>query len=156
MTSEVPVQWRSADEILSFAIDGEQEAVDFDTELASTASEPAMAEVFQEFANMEQGHKTRLENIKASGELAPISDVVADLKMADYLVDVEPSPSMTYQEALVMVIKKEASAQRLYTDLADLAPAGEIQNALRLLAADEAQHKVRFETEYDDEVLREN
>ena len=55
-----------------------------------------------------------------------------------------------------MVIKKEASAQRLYTDLANLAPAGEIQNALRLLAADEAQHKVRFETEYDDEVLREN
>jgi rubrerythrin len=154
--TNMPVQWSGADELLDFAIAREEEAVGFYTDLADNATDPAMIEVFQEFANMELGHKTRLENIKESGELAPISDKIADLKIADYLVDVEPSPDMSYQDVLVMAIKKEDSAQRLYTDLANLAPPGGIQDALRMLSDDEAQHKVRFETEYDDNVLTDN
>jgi len=71
-------------------------------------------------------------------------------------VDAEPGPDMSYQDALVLAMKNEKAAFRLYMDLAD-----EVQNkgqkAIFLaLAQEEARHKLRFEIEYDEAVLTEN
>jgi rubrerythrin len=53
-------------------------------------------------------------------------------------------------------MKKEKAAYRLYLDLATAAGAGELADLFRSLAAEEAKHKLRFEIEYDDVVLKEN
>jgi rubrerythrin len=60
---------------------------------------------------------------------------------------------MTYAEALILAMKKEKAAYRLYTDLAGVAEAEELTNLFLSLAAEEAKHKLRFEIEYDDHVL---
>ena len=81
---------------------------------------------------------------------------VLDLKMADYLVAGEVSGDMDYQQALIMAMKKEKAAFRLYSDLADRVADGALRTLFLGLAQEEAKHKLRFEVEYDDVILRDN
>ena len=52
-------------------------------------------------------------------------------------------------------MKKEKAAYTMYLDLAGAAPSSELKNLFLGLAREEANHKLRFELEYDDEVMRE-
>ena len=153
MTQE---NWGTVDDLLAFAIDKEQEAVDFYTDLAGRTDRPGMKPVFEEFAAMEKGHKTKLENVKSSGSLTPSSAKVLDLKIADYLVDIEPGPNLDYQQILIIAMKREQAAQNLYADLAAATEDPDIRDLMLALSQEEAQHKLRFETEYDDFVLKDN
>jgi rubrerythrin len=146
----------SIDSILDFAIENEQKAVDFYTELAGNAKNEDMSKVFTQFAKEEMGHKARLTKIKIEGTFNVKNEQILDLKMSDYLVDVEPGPDITYEEALVIAMKREKSAFRLYTNLADRAPTAELKKLFESLAIEESKHKLRFEIEYDDIVMREN
>lgn len=78
------------------------------------------------------------------------------LGLADYLVDAEPAEDMSYAEALVLAMKKEKAAFRLYTDLASAARGDALRDLFLSLAAEEARHKLRFEVEYDDHVMKED
>jgi rubrerythrin len=53
-------------------------------------------------------------------------------------------------------MNKEKAAFKLYSDLAKIAPNNEIREIFLSLAQEEAKHKLRFEIEYDDYVLKEN
>jgi rubrerythrin len=148
-------KFESVDDILEFAIAGEVAANQFYMELAGKMKNPAMAKVFEDFAKEELGHKSKLEAIK-QGEMLEPTEKVAELKIADYLVDTEPKPDMDYKDALVLAMKKEKAAYRLYLDLAAVAEAEELTNMFLYIAQEEAKHKLRFEIEYDEVVLKEN
>ena len=49
----------------------------------------AMRKVFEDFAR-EEGHKARLEAMKGDKIMAALPHKVSDLKIADYVVDIEP------------------------------------------------------------------
>ena len=149
-------EFKSIDDILDFAINSEQEAVDFYTQLANQSSNEEMEKVFTKFAREEMGHKSRLMNIKETGAYEMRETQVKDLKIADYLVDVEAKPNMSYQEALIVAMKKEKSAFKLYMNLSEKAGTPEMQEVFLGLAQEESKHKLRFELEYDEYVLREN
>ena len=149
-------EFTSIDDILDFAIDEEQKAVDFYTELAGKSSSDEMKQVFNEFAQEEVKHKARLTGIKEQGLFEVTFEKVADLKIADYVVNVTPSPEMTYRDALVMAMNKEKAAFKLYTRLAERAPNDQLRDLFLSLAQEESKHKLRFEVEYDEFVLREN
>ena len=73
------------DEILDFAIEKEEEANQFYTDLAQKMDNPAMKKVFEDFAREERGHKAKLEAVKR-GEFAIGSDeAIASLDIGDYL-----------------------------------------------------------------------
>ena len=146
---------RSIDEVLEFAIAEEVSANQFYMELAGKMKNPAMAKVFEDFAKEELGHKSKLEAIKQGKTLEP-TEKVADLKLADYLVDVEPQPDMDYQNALILAMKKEKAAYRFYTHLAAAAGEKNLTKTFLRLAQEEAKHKLRLEIEYDEVVLKEN
>ena len=63
---------------------------------------------------------------------------------------------MTYAESLVFAMKKEKAAFKLYSKLAERAPNVNLKNIFLSLAVEESKHKLRFEIEYDEYVLREN
>ena len=149
-------QWGSSDELLDFAIAREAEAVDFYTELAEGMDNQAMRDVFQEFAREEQSHRVRLERVKETGIVPSAQQGLVDLKIGDYLVDIEPGPNMTYQEALILAMKREKSAFRLYSDMAAAADDPALRRLLLAMSREEARHKLRFEVEYDDYVYRED
>ena len=64
--------------------------------------------------------------------------------------------AMDYQDALIAAMKAEKAAYRLYTDLASATDNADLQGLFKNLAQEEAKHKLRFEVEYDDHILKEN
>lgn len=143
-------------EIFDFAINAEQEAVDFYNNLAQKSNNAEMKKTFEQFAQEEMGHKARLIKIKESGTFTVETTAITDLKISDYLVETKPTGELTYQDALVIAMKKEKAAFKLYSNLANKAPNNEIKMLFLSLAQEEAKHKLRFEIEYDEFVLREN
>ena len=145
-----------SDEILDFAIRNEQNAVDLYEDLASRTTSSAVKAEFLGFADEERGHKAKLERVKSGKKLLDAEQYVQDLKISDYTNDVELDENPDYQDVLLFAMKQEKAAFRLYTDLANIAPSRELKELLLGLAQEEAKHKLRFEIEYDENVLKEN
>ena len=149
-------EFETIEDILDFAIQSEQNAVDFYSKLAQDSRNEEMKQVFVQFAKEEMGHKAGLLRIKTNGTFAVKDEIVLDLKMSDYLVDIEPTPNMSYEQALVIAMKREKNAFKLYTHLSDKAPTSELKKIFQSLAVEESKHKLRFELEYDEYILKEN
>jgi len=149
-------EFETIDDILDFAIQSEQNAVDFYSKLATESRNEEMKQVFVQFAKEEMGHKAGLLKIKTNGTFAVKDEIVLDLKMSDYLVDIEPTPDMSYEQALVIAMKREKNAFKLYTHLSAKAPTDELKRIFQSLAVEESKHKLRFELEYDEFILKEN
>lgn len=148
--------FETIDDILDFAMQSEQDAIDFYSELAEKMQNKQMQEVFLEFAREEVGHKARLKKIKDERLFDLEVEQVRDLKIADYVVAGKPSADMEYADALVLAMKREKAAFKLYTTLAERTDNPEIKTTFQALAVEESKHKLRFELEYDEYVMREN
>ena len=142
-------QWISFNDAIEFAITEEEAAAEFYAGMAKQMQEPALRQVFDEFAQEELRHKAKLLVIKDTGQLESDKAAVQDLKVADYIADVKPSESMSYEDALVYAMKREKAAFRLYQDLAERARDEKVKSAFAALAQEEAKHKLYFEVEYD-------
>lgn len=152
-------EFASVDDVLDFAIGEEEAAAAFYLDLASKMDRPWMKQVFEGFAKEEQGHKDKLLGVKSGKVALFTTKKVMDLKIGDYLVDVDPEEEgaeLDYQQALIVAMKKEKSAFKLYNDLAASTDDANLQAVLLDLAQEEAKHKLRFEIEYDDQFLAEN
>lgn len=148
--------FNSINDILDFAMRNEQLAVDFYVNLAGKSTDNAMKQTFEDFAREEMGHKARLASIKEKGLFDIKPENVMDLKIADYIVRQEPSDDMSYTDALRLAMKREKAAYKLYMKLVEKAPNEELAKIFKGLAQEEAKHKLQFELEYDEFVLREN
>jgi rubrerythrin len=146
----------TVDEILDYAIDQEQQAADFYADLAGRAEKAGMKDILLDFSAEEQSHKQRLLAVKAGDyELTP-EQAVLDLKISDYLVEVGATDDISYQDALIVAMKRERAAFQLYSDMAARVPEGHLKEVLDGLAREEAKHKLFFESEYDERVLQDN
>ncbi len=150
------VDFKNINDVLDFAIKREQESVDFYTNLSVKARNEEMKNVFQEFAMEEVKHKARLQKIKDEGILEISDEKVQDLKISDYTVNITPSPNMSYEEALILAMNKEKAAYKLYMKLSTRVDNADLKEVFLSLAQEESKHKLRFEIEYDEYVLREN
>lgn len=146
----------TVDEILDFAIKREAEATAFYLDLAERTESASMKKVFLEFSEEEQRHKARLENVKQGEHALSAQQEVVDLKMSDYLVDVEINGDLDYQDALIVGMKREQAAFNLYTDMAANVTDEAIRDLFQGLAKEESKHKLYFESEYDERVLTDN
>ena len=144
------------DEVLRYAIEKEQEAHDFYLELAKKMDRIEMKDTFLQFAREELGHKAKLEAALKEHRLRPSPEKVLDLRIADYLVEVDPAQELDFARALILAMQREKAAFRLYTDLARASEDPEVKLTFLSLAQEEAKHKLRFEIEYDEVVLVEN
>jgi rubrerythrin len=141
-------KFHSTHDILDFAIAKERQAHDFYMKLAALARKPEVRRALRELATDELQHRIRLEAIKA-GEAAFVDEEVGHLDIAETVAEVKPGPDMTYADLLVIAMKKEKAAFRLYTNLASIAKTKQQRETLQRLAQEEAQHKLRLEIEYD-------
>jgi rubrerythrin len=150
-------EFKTVEEILDFAIKDEQRAADLYADLAGRSRNKEIRKVFEQFSGEELGHKKKLQNIKAGKETVLTSEKVTDLKIADYLVEVKTSrDDLSYQDALIIAMKEEKAAFKLYSDLAEKTDNATIREIFLMLAQEEARHKLRFEIEYDEYILSEN
>jgi len=150
------MKFDSVDQILDFAIQKEQEAADFYTDLAAKMDRKNIKEVFISFAGEEQGHKAKLIAVKGGKKLQASEKQILDLKLGDNLSEIEISNDLGFQEALIVAMKAEKAAYKLYNDLAEATDDSNLKSIFLDLAQEEAKHKLRFEVEYDDHILTEN
>jgi rubrerythrin len=144
--------------ILDFAISNEINAQKFYLKLVEKSRSKHMKKVFKEFAAEEVQHRLTLERVRNGEKVLEFSDEIENLKIAEHLaeVDLDKEGDLDLQQALVLAMKAEKEAYNLYIKLAELAEEPEIKAVFNGLAREEANHKLRFETEYDDSILREN
>ena len=148
--------FNSVEEILDFAVEKEEEAYRFYTEWAEKLDKSGVRKHFEDFAKEELKHKDKLLQVRRGNTLKPSPQKVADLKIADYLVDVPPTPGVNYQRALIIAMQREKASFSLYNNLATLADDEGLRTTFLALAQEEAKHKLALETIYDEEILTEN
>ncbi len=137
------------DDVLKFAIAEEEKAELFYTRLSKKMKTPEMRETLLRFAGEERKHKGTLLAIRASGPvIGSSSEEVTNLEISDYIVDINPTSDMQYQDALILAIKRERAAQSLYTALAALADDDKIKSMFQELAYVEAKHELHIRTHY--------
>jgi len=150
-------EFKTLQDILDYAIGEEEKAAALYADLAKRSRNREMAQVFTQFSKEEMGHKKKLQNIKGSNKVVIPEEKVQDLKIGDYLVDIDKSrDDLNYQDALIVAMKEEKAAFKLYTNLAGKTDDPEARGIFLMLAQEEAKHKLRFEIEYDENVLKEN
>lgn len=150
------MEFESVDKILDFAIQKEEEAAAFYTRLAEKLEPKGMKSVFLDFAREEQGHKARLQAIKKGKMMLSAEEKILDLKIGDSLVEIDLSADLGYQQALILAMKAEKAAYKMYNDLASTVDDPQLKEILLGLAQEEAKHKLRFEVEYDENILKHN
>jgi rubrerythrin len=148
--------FQSIQEVLDYAIGQEQQAYEFYLGLAKNARDIGLARALEEFALEELGHKAKLESIKKGGAALPSAEKIRTLGLAEIVFDIQPSAQMEYKDTLLLAMKKEKQAYTLYTRLGDNCTDAAMRKLFHGLAQEEARHKLRFELEYDQFVLKED
>lgn len=137
------------EEILELAITREEVANRLFLELASRTKNPEIRKVFEELADEELEHKSKLElEILKTGKVMKSTQKPAFEEQIDMG---EPATwiDMDYKEMLLLGIQKEDAAFRFYVTLAANATDEDSHETLLALAEQEVKHKLRFEMEYD-------
>jgi rubrerythrin len=142
-------------EILDFAIEREKEAVKFYRDLQMEARFSAQIEMLKELEAMEVGHIIMIENIRKNGVQEELIKRVPNLKISEYLSAEPKDLDLSYQSLLIRAMKREEASTKLYSEMSTKFPDPELCTLFRRLAAEEASHKLRFETLYD-EWMKEN
>lgn len=141
-------------EVITFAIRKEAEAYNLYISYSQLVKTPGLKKMFQELAQQEQKHREILEGVEKKDVTKYKLKKIPDLKIGDYVKEEEFSPEMDYASALRLAIKREEFAVRLYTLMAERTEDAELNKLFLVLAQEETKHKLRLETEYDENILK--
>jgi len=146
------MEFGSVDEILTFAVNREKEAVEFYESLAKKATRASLKETFVNFAKEEVKHVDLLSDMSGNKEKIDTYKfkTITDLKISDYMVEKEYEEGMPMPEILKLAMKREEVAVKLYTDLAGKTDNENAKKVFMILVQEEAKHKLGLETMYDD------
>ncbi len=146
--------FQSVDDILDFAISNEQNAVDLYEKLVRQYSDSTIKESLLKFADEEKNHKMILERLKKNKSYVLPLDDVKDMHIADFVAERKSTEITTYADALGFAMRSEKAAYLLYKTLADKALNEEMAKIFLGLAQEEAKHRLKFELEYDEQILQ--
>jgi len=148
------MSFESLEEIFDFAIKTEQEAVKFYEDAAEETSMSGAKQMLKEMADEERKHERMLKEMKKKGVVGGIANYkfkwIPDIKRSDFMVDVKYEKGMAYNEILLVAMKNEEKALKLYNDLLRQAEGEEAKKLFKIMCQEEAKHKLKFETLYDD------
>jgi rubrerythrin len=141
------------EEIINFAIDKEKESVRFYEGLARKIESPAVKETVLAMADQERKHEKLLRGLSPKHLQFLASPSLPDMKISNYMVAIEPSKDLSYQELLIIAMKREEKSFALYADLEQRAPDATTRNLFTLLKGEELKHKTMLEKEYEGSAL---
>ena len=142
------------DAIIAFAIEKEKEAAEFYEENSESETMSGKRQMLKEFAAEERKHEKMLEAYLATGIADNIEgyrfEWIFDIKRSDYVDAMEYKPGMAYNELLMLAMKREEAALKLYNQLLSKADNDDTKKLFKMLCQEEAKHKLALETLYDD------
>jgi rubrerythrin len=141
-------------EILQFAIEKEIGTHNLYMMCKQVAKYSGAKKLFAELAEEEKKHRKLLEHVSVGKMFRERLDPVPDLRISDYLIDVQCQPDSSYADILRLVMKNEEHSVRLYNDLKESCVDEDLERLFKFLANEEAKHKLKFEKIYDEEILK--
>lgn len=144
------------EEIIAFAIEREKEAALFYRDLQAQVKNESSKQTVKIFEEMELGHIIMLQTFKKDDAVKFSPEKLNDLKISDYMTYIEAKSEMTFQEVMIMAMKREENSMKLYQLLAEEAEDESAKNLFLRLSEEEAKHKFQLESIYDSEILKEN
>ena len=141
-------------EVLQFAIEKEIGTYNLYTMCKQVARYSGAKELFAELAEEEEKHRKLLEHVLAGKVFQEKLDPIPDLRISDYLIDVQCQSNSSYADILRLVMKNEEYSVKLYNDLKESCTDGDLKRLFEFLAHEEAKHKLKFEKIYDEEILK--
>ncbi len=139
---------------IDFAKEKENAAIHFYETARQVAKNPGSQVMFKEMADEERHHLKFLEELKEEEIESFPGEKVQDLKISQMTEDVPFSPDLDYRQILIVAMKKEEQAHRMYSDLAGITADARVAKLFQVLAEEEAKHKLKLESEYEDHVLQ--
>ena len=139
-------------EILKFAINNELQAAKFYRELGEKVLTQAAKVMLKEFEQMELGHADILSSLDLQKIEKFIPQEVENMKLSDYMVEPEQHSQMSFQDIIVIAMKREEAAANMYNDLAAKTEDIALKNMFLKLASEESKHKLQLETIYDETI----
>jgi len=141
----------SFEEVVAYAIEKEKEAAVFYDEISSREKFSGTKELFAGFADEERKHQKILEGILSNkGKISEYKfEWIPDLKRSNYLVDMEYEKGMHYKDILRIAMKREEKALKFYNDVARDNKNEDHVKIFKILAQEEAKHKLGLEKLYD-------
>ncbi len=148
------MEFKTPNDILDYAIGKEKEAKQFYIDISEEETLSGNRQVFQGFAHEEDKHVVMLEKLKAGVIADGIDNYefkwIKDIKRGDLLLDIEYEKGMHYRDILMLAIKREEKALKLYNDLQVRVEDPDHAKIFKVLSQEEAKHKLALETMYDD------
>ena len=140
-------------EIIQFAIDKEKNAQAFYRSAAGLSQYPGIPALFTELAEEEEKHEKLLNDISQAASIPEAVGKVPDLKISDYLMELKFFPNMKYQEVMMLAMKNEEKSMKFYKAWSEKVTEADHKKMFAHLAEEEAKHKYRLESIYDQEIL---
>ena len=149
------MEFENLEAIVDFAIQKEREAAEFYQKISDDEEDfSGSKQMFAEFAAEEQKHEKILQEFKTEGISKSLQEYqlkwITDIKRSNYLVDLDYEKGMPYNEILLLAMKSEEKALKLYNDFLAQADTEESKKLFKILCQEEAKHKLALETMYDD------
>jgi rubrerythrin len=148
------MKFENLDAIIDFAIEKEIEAAEFYEMASKEESFSGAKDMLIEFSKEERKHQALLEKFQTQGLDQSLSEYklkwIKDIKRGDYLVDMKYEKGMAYNDLLLLAIKREEKALKLYNDLLKEVETDDSKKMFKVLCQEEAKHKLKLETLYDD------
>lgn len=153
------MHFENLEDIIDFAIEKEREAAEFYQKISNDEEDfSGSKKMFEKFAAEEQKHEKILQEFKTKGITKSLEEYklkwITDIKRSDYLVDLDYEQGMPYNEILLLAMKREEKALKLYNEFLEQADTDEGKKLFKVLCQEEAKHKLALETIYDDYMAR--
>ena len=148
------MEFKTPNDILDYAIGKEKEAKQFYLDISEEEGLYGNRQTFLDFAKEEDKHVVMLEKLKAGVIADGIDNYefkwIKDIKRGDLVLDIEYQKGMNYRDILMLAIKREEKALKLYNDLQVRVEDPDHAKIFKLLCQEEAKHKLYLESLYDD------
>lgn len=149
------MEFKSYQAIIDFAIEKEIEAASFYAEAAGNEVRDETRKMFLDFAKEEKKHQYLLENLDCTGECSLVTQDykfkwIGDLKRSDLMVDIALEKGMSYRDILLIAMKREEKALKLYNEMQQQSETETARNIFKILCQEEARHKLGLEKLYDE------
>ena len=145
-------------EIIDFALERERESQEIYLDYARKTERIGFRQLLLSMADMEKEHENKLKELKEEKGQSPLFDGTQSIeaRLTDFMVQEEFSPDMDYGNFLLLIIKREEKAEKLYEELKSIAADTEVKELFSWLAEEERKHKAWVQDRYDLEVLKDN
>lgn len=141
---------RTVADVIETAIQREEEAFAFYMNIYDRVSEPSTRQTLEFIADEEKKHREFLVRYRDGGYGASalrMNDAV-DYKLAEHLDEPQVEEELSSDKVFLIASHRELRSFQFYTGLAEMHPAGELNEILRKIASEELKHKEKMEYLY--------